>query len=77
MIFRCQRSLASPYRLQAFPTGVPYIYRLNPEPLKFVWNALINWEQNVQGREMIYSIGYRGLNDYACELGLAQPVIDS
>ena len=43
----------------AFPTGVPYIFRLNPEPLRFVWNALINWEQNVQGREMIYTIGYR------------------
>ena len=48
----------------AFPEGVPYVYRINPDPLKFVWNALVNWEQNVQGREMIYSIGYRGLNDY-------------
>lgn len=48
----------------AWPMGVPYTYRLNPQPLLDLWTHTMNYQQNVAGREMMYSVGYRGLNDY-------------
>ena len=47
----------------AWPHGVPYAYRLNPEPFLAAWRALAAYQQHEQGREMVYSLGYRGVND--------------
>ena len=47
----------------AWPKGVSYAYRLNPGPFQQVWQQLANYEQLEQGREMVYSLGYRGIND--------------
>jgi len=47
----------------AWPFGVPYAYRLNPEPFRAAWTALADYQQRVEGREMVYSLGYRGVND--------------
>jgi hypothetical protein len=43
---------------------VPYTFRLNPEPLRKAWRDLAEFQQGVAGREMVYAVGYRGLNDY-------------
>ena len=48
----------------AWPLGVPYTYRLNPEPLRQLWRDTITYQQFTAEREMFYSLGYRGLNDY-------------
>lgn len=48
----------------AWPLGVPYTYRLNPEPLINLWESLVDYQSEVANRDMIYSVGYRGLNDY-------------
>ena len=47
----------------AWPKGVAYADRLNPEPFKAAWRALADYQQREQGREMVYSLGYRGVND--------------
>jgi len=47
----------------AWPHGVPYTYRLNPEPFLAAWEALTYYQQRIEGREMVYSLGYRGVND--------------
>ena len=47
----------------AWPNGVPYTYRLNPEPFIAAWEALTYYQQRIEGREMVYSLGYRGVND--------------
>jgi hypothetical protein len=47
----------------AWPFGVPYTYRLNPEPFIAAWTALTDYQQRIDGREMVYSLGYRGVND--------------
>lgn len=47
----------------AWPKGVPYAYRLNPGVFKLAWRTVMDYEQNVAGREMVYSLGYRGIND--------------
>lgn len=46
-----------------WPNGVAYAYRVNPEPFLAAWRTLTDYEQNQQGREMVYSLGYRGVND--------------
>jgi hypothetical protein len=45
-----------------WPTGVPYSFDQNPEIQDFVWNACVD---AYEGREAVWTIGYRGLNDYA------------
>jgi hypothetical protein len=47
----------------AWPKGVSYAYRLNPGPFHTVWEQLAAYQQQEQGREMVYSLGYRGIND--------------
>jgi hypothetical protein len=47
----------------AWPKGVSYAYRLNPGPFHAVWGALADYQQREQGRSMVYSLGYRGVND--------------
>ena len=47
----------------AWPKGVSYAYRLNPGPFQAAWAALTDYQQRQEGREMVYSLGYRGVND--------------
>jgi hypothetical protein len=47
----------------AWPKGVSYAYRLAPDPFHAVWTALADFSQREQQREMVYSLGYRGVND--------------
>ena len=47
----------------AWPKGVAYAYRVNPEPFQAAWRSVTDYAQNQQGREMVYSLGYRGVND--------------
>jgi hypothetical protein len=47
----------------AWPKGVSYAYRLNPGPFLAAWQELASYEQGEQAREMVYSLGYRGIND--------------
>ena len=47
----------------AWPKGIAYAYRLNPAPFLAAWTALADFQQRVEGREMVYSLGYRGVND--------------
>jgi hypothetical protein len=52
------------FNAYAFPEGVPYVYRLNPEPLRRLWQDLVTYQQETAQRELFYAVGYRGLNDY-------------
>jgi hypothetical protein len=36
---------------------------LNPTPFKAAWQALVDFSQRDAGRDMVYSLGYRGVND--------------
>ena len=45
-----------------WPVGVPYSFDANPEVQAFVWDACV---EAYAGREAVWTIGYRGLNDYA------------
>ena len=47
----------------AWPKGVSYAYRMNPGPFQAVWQQLADYQQLEQGRDMVYSLGYRGIND--------------
>jgi hypothetical protein len=47
----------------AWPKGVSYSYRLNPDVFHFVWSSVITYQQVTDGREMVYSVGLRGVND--------------
>jgi hypothetical protein len=47
----------------AWPLGVPYAFRLSPEPLLAAWTTLVNAQLDM-GREVAWTIGYRGENDY-------------
>jgi hypothetical protein len=47
----------------AWPKGVAYAYRTNPEPFLAAWRALADFSQREQQRHMVYSLGYRGIND--------------
>ena len=47
----------------AWPKGVSYSYRLSPAPFHAAWSALADYAQNIEGREMVYSLGYRGVRD--------------
>ena len=47
-----------------WPPGVPYSFDKNPAIQEFVWNACV---EAYTGREAVWTIGYRGLNDYPCE----------
>ena len=47
----------------AWPKGVSYAYRLNPQPFLAAWRALADFSQREQQRHMVYSLGYRGVND--------------
>lgn len=49
----------------AWPKGISYAYRLAPGPFLSAWTTLAEYEQHEQGREMVYSLGYRGTNDNA------------
>ncbi len=53
----------APPTLFAGPKGVAYAYRLNPVPFKAAWQALVDFSQRDAGRDMVYSLGYRGVND--------------
>jgi len=46
-----------------FPEGVPYSYPFNPDVITKVWGMLVQ-KQVEQGRRMLWTVGYRGLNDY-------------
>ena len=45
-----------------WPEGIPYSFDQNPEIQEHVWKACLD---AYQGREAVWTIGYRGLNDYA------------
>jgi hypothetical protein len=45
-----------------WPVGIPYSFDQNSEIQEFVWNACVAEYKN---REAVWTIGYRGLNDYA------------
>jgi len=47
----------------AWPKGVSYAYRLNPGAFHTAWRALADYQQRAEGRAMVYSLGYRGVND--------------
>jgi hypothetical protein len=47
----------------AWPKGVSYSYRLNPDVFHFVWSSVITYQQVTDGREMVYSVGLRGVTD--------------
>ena len=47
----------------AWPKGISYAYRLSPGPFQTAWQALADYQQGQEGREMVYSLGYRGVND--------------
>jgi hypothetical protein len=49
--------------VMGWPRGVAYAYRLNPTPFKAAWQALVDFSQRDAGRDMVYSLGYRGVND--------------
>lgn len=44
-----------------WPTGVPYSFDRDREIQEYVWSASIS---EYEGRESVWTIGYRGLNDY-------------
>ena len=44
-----------------WPEGIPYSFNANPEIQEFVWKASV---EEYAGREAVWTIGYRGLNDY-------------
>ena len=44
-----------------WPEGIPYSFNLNPEVQNHVWNSMLD---TYSGRESVWTIGYRGLNDY-------------
>lgn len=46
----------------SWPEGIPYSYHLTPEIQKYVWDANIAANE---GRDIIWTVGYRGRNDYA------------
>jgi len=46
-----------------FPEGVPYSYPFNPDIVTKIWRMLVQ-KQVEQGRNMLWTVGYRGLNDY-------------
>ena len=37
----------------AWPKGISYAYRLNPEPFHVTWKALADYQQRAQGRSMV------------------------
>ena len=45
-----------------WPVGVPYSYNKTRETLTYAWRGVV--EQQA-GRQMLWTVGYRGLNDYA------------
>ncbi len=45
-----------------WPEGIPYSFDKNPEMQDHVWKACL---AAYSGRETVWTIGYRGLNDYA------------
>jgi len=45
-----------------WPAGIPYSFDKNPEMQDHVWKACL---AAYSGRETVWTIGYRGLNDYA------------
>ena len=47
----------------AWPKGVPYWYRLNPEPFHAAWSAVVDYALTQERRDMVFSLGYRGVND--------------
>ena len=46
-----------------WPAGVPYSYAHSPEVQVEVWRSVIH-QQHREGREVLWTVGYRGLNDY-------------
>jgi hypothetical protein len=44
-----------------WPQGIPYSFNENPEIQEFAWQASVD---AYKGREAVWTIGYRGLNDY-------------
>jgi len=44
-----------------WPEGIPYSFDQDSEIQKYVWSASID---TYEGRESVWTIGYRGLNDY-------------
>ena len=55
-----------------WPTGLPYTYRLDPELLQTAWRALAKYQA---GRNMLWSVGMRGLWDQP--FWAADPAIQS
>ncbi len=47
----------------AWPKGVPYSFRTSPEPFVFAWESVIDYQLRQEQREMVFSVGYRGIND--------------
>jgi hypothetical protein len=44
-----------------WPQGIPYSFNENPEIQEFAWQASVD---AYAGRDAVWTIGYRGLNDY-------------
>lgn len=44
-----------------WPVGIPYSFDQNPKVQEFVWKGCVD---AYEGREAVWTIGYRGLNDY-------------
>ena len=47
----------------AWPKGISYAYRLNPDVFHSVWTSLANYALAEQQRDLVFSLGYRGVND--------------
>ena len=47
----------------AWPKGVSYAFRLNPAPFRSAWTALADYALREQRRDMVFSLGYRGIRD--------------
>eukprot|EP00164_Ancoracysta_twista_P012158 GFYU01018997.1.p1 GENE.GFYU01018997.1~~GFYU01018997.1.p1 ORF type:complete len:906 (+),score=224.67 GFYU01018997.1:40-2718(+) len=44
-----------------WPEGLPYSFAVNPEMQEYVWRATVAVQKD---RNMLWTVGYRGLNDY-------------
>jgi hypothetical protein len=47
----------------AWPYGVSYAYRLNPGVFHSVWTQLADYALAEERRDVVFSLGYRGIND--------------
>ena len=72
-----------------WPTGVPYSFAKSRETLEYTWRAVVEQQKE---KKMLWTVGYRGLNDYpfwlddtrcvsgvcacACVCALSVPVSD-